>query len=97
MAIVFEKQKKPINWIMILSIAFAIIFIGALTYYLFFAPTPQIDIVLPQPLDQAKTISSLEFTDPSVVVNSPSFQSLRQYVGTPGVGTLGRSNPFVPL
>jgi hypothetical protein len=97
MAIVFEKQKKPVNWILILSIAFAVIFISGLAYYLFFAPTPQIDIVLPAPLSDAGIISSLEFTDPGVVLSSPEFKNLKLYVGTPSVGTLGRSNPFIPL
>ncbi len=97
MAIVFETQKKPVNWIMLLSIVFTIGFIVFGTYYLFFAPVPRIDVVLPEPLKQANQISSLHFIDPNEVVNSSTFQSFQMYFGPPGTGALGRTNPFAPF
>jgi hypothetical protein len=97
MAIVFEKQKKQVNWIVILFILFSSGFVVFAAYYLFFAPTPRIDLVLPEQLERAGQISRLEFIDPAAVLTSPVFKSLRTYIGSPSIGSLGRSNPFFPL
>jgi len=102
MAIVFEQPKKPFNWVRILFIAFSIGFVVFAAYYLFFAPSPKLDIVLPPPLERASQISNLEFVDPSTILSSPEFRRLNSpssplYIRPPSVGILGRSNPFVKL
>ncbi len=97
MAIIFEQQRKPINWIAILTIAFSAGFIIFAAYFLFFAVSPQIEIVLPAPLLRASQISNLEFKDPGEIVNSPAFRRLGPSQGAPTKGTLGRPNPFLPF
>ena len=97
MAIVFQEQKKPVNWVKILFAAFSVGFLIFAVYYLFFAPAPKIDVVLPDPLKRANQISNLEFADPSAVINDPAFQKLQTLFGAPGVGALGRQNPFAPF
>ncbi|HEY4475561.1 MAG TPA: hypothetical protein VJB92_02450 [Candidatus Paceibacterota bacterium] len=94
MAIVFEQPKKPFNWTRFLFVIFIIAFLVFGTYYLFFAPSPRLDIVLPPPLERARQISNLEFVDPATVLGSPAFRRLKSYVGPPAPGPLGRPNPF---
>ncbi len=99
MAIVFERERKPVNWIGILTVAFSIGFVVVVAYALFFAPSPQIEVVLPAPLERAKQISSVEFRDPGEVLASPGFKyvSTSFSAGAPTVGALGRPNPFAPF
>ena len=97
MAIVFEQPKKTVNWVRLLFIVFAIAFVIFAAYFLFFAPTPQLDVVLPAPLERASQISELQFVDPSTVLNSQNFRRLENRIGPPAIGTLGRSNPFIKI
>lgn len=94
MAILIQEQKKSVNWF---AIAVTIFVVGTIVfglYYLFFAPTPGIEIVVPPPLQSATRISTIEI-DPTTVLNSRAFRSLRAYAGLPTAGATGRNNPFV--
>ncbi len=97
MAIVFEKEKKRFNWFAILLTLVVLVFVGAAAYYLFFAPSPKIEAIIPKELQRAGEVSQIDFTDPSFVINSQAYRNLRLYVGTPVLGSLGRNNPFLPL
>lgn len=97
MAIVFEEQKRPINWLRIISYIAAAGFVGMAIYYLFFAASPKFEVVLPQELERATQISKIQFIDPSAVLNSPAFKRLQGYADAPSVGTLGKQDPFAPL
>ena len=97
MAIVFEKEKKSVNWIRLLFVVFIIGFVGFASYFLFFAPSPQLDIVLPEPLQQAERVESVSSIKPNDVLGLPAFRSLQVFIGPPSIGTLGRENPFQPL
>ena len=94
MAILIQQNHKKVNWFAISVTGFAVAFVIFAIYYLFFAPTPGIEIVVPSTLDTASQITSLE-VDPSAVLNSRQFRLLRVYTGLPSVGQLGRANPFL--
>ncbi|OGY63093.1 MAG: hypothetical protein A2745_01595 [Candidatus Harrisonbacteria bacterium RIFCSPHIGHO2_01_FULL_44_13] len=94
MAILVSEQKKPINWFAIIFVVILIALVAGGAYYLFFAPTPGIEIIVPPSLQSVTKISQVEF-DPAAVVNSRAFKVLRSYTGLPSVGTLGRGNPFI--
>ncbi len=96
MAIVIEQNKKKFSWFGIFTIIFFVMLILFGGYFLFFAPTPGIEVVAPSGLKSAVDLSKITF-DPSSVVNSRQFKSLKIYTGLPSVGVIGRSNPFVPL
>ena len=96
MAIVIEQKKKSVNWFSVLTSVFFLLLILIGGYYLFFAPTPGIEIVAPSALQSAVDLSQITF-DPSSVVNSRQFKSLKIYTGLPGTGVLGRGNPFQPF
>ncbi|PIR89580.1 MAG: hypothetical protein COU07_01640 [Candidatus Harrisonbacteria bacterium CG10_big_fil_rev_8_21_14_0_10_40_38] len=97
MAIVFEQEKKQINWIKLLFVLFIVGFVIFAAYFLFFAPSPQLDVVLPEPLEQAERIGSVSSIKPNDVLGLPAFRALQVFVGPPSIGTLGRDNPFQPL
>lgn len=94
MAIVFEEQKRSVNWARIAFYVFIVGFIGFAIYYLFLGPSPKLDVVLPAPLEQASKISEINFVEPSVVLNSKAYLSLERRYGPPSPGISGRQNPF---
>lgn len=97
MAIVFE-QKRKIRWFRLVIFITVIVSVLIATYYLFFAPSPRIELIIPPPLKTAEEVSAIDFIDPSAVVRSSAFTSLRDWGnGKPGTGALGRTNPFLPL
>ena len=95
MAILVEEEKGMKGAFGVLIIAVIVILLGAATYYLFFAPTPLIEVVIPSGLKTVSRISESGLNTPAVF-NSPVYKSLRQYVAEPVLGEIGRSNPFSP-
>jgi hypothetical protein len=96
MAVVLEENKKTFSWGKFAGIMVLVVVLGLAVYYLFFAPTPAFEIVVPSPLQSAQQISDLEI-DPAVVVNGAAFKSLKNHSPVPEVGIIGRVNPFVPF
>jgi flagellar basal body-associated protein FliL len=95
MAILVEEETGRKGTFGVLIIAVIVIFLGAATYYLFFAPTPLIEVVIPSKLKTVSRISESGLNTPAVF-NSPVYRSLRQYVTEPALGEIGRPNPFSP-
>ncbi len=96
MAILIEEEKRSINWFPVALGVIALLAILAGMYYLFFAPVPGIDVVLPKSLQAVSKIPLDEIT-PSAVIQSTEFGKLRSFTGPPSTGDLGRSNPFIPF
>ena len=61
MAIVIEQKKKAISWFGVLTSVFFLLLILIGGYYLFFAPTPGIEIVAPSALKTAVDLSKITF------------------------------------
>ncbi len=68
--------------------------LAAAAYYMFFAPTPGFETIVPSDLKRTQTISTFDL-DPKSVFNSPQFKALDKYNGLPTGGTFGRENPFL--
>lgn len=79
----------------LLALIVILIILGAGTYYLFFAPAPLIEVIVPSGLQSVSKIPTTGLTAPGIF-NSPVYKSLRQYVAEPVVGEIGRTNPFSP-
>ncbi len=79
----------------VLAIIVALIILGTVTYYLFFAPAPLIEVIIPSGLRSVSQISEAGLNTPGIF-NSPVYRSLRQYVADPVIGEIGRTNPFSP-
>ena len=93
MAIIVEQERKKINWFAVLLIIFLVAVIGGVIYYFFFVAPPLLDKIVPLPLRSLRDLSSAEL-HPETILNSPSFQILRQYVNPIEVGAVGKLNPF---
>ena len=96
MALIIEQTKRSVNWFGVLVFIFLLGVIFGGGYFLFFGPTPAIEIIAPVQLDAADKISQIQL-DASGIINSPVLKGFRQYGTPPGVGTLGRQNPFISL
>ena len=95
MAILVEEEKGRKGAFGVLIIAVIVILLGAATYYLFFAPKPLIEVVIPSKLKTVLKISE-DGLNAEAVFNSPIYRSLRPYVDEPVLGEIGRPNPFSP-
>lgn len=78
-----------------LIIGVVVVLLGAAVYYLFFAPAPLIEVIVPSELKSVSKISETGLNTPGIF-NSPVYKTLRQYVAEPVVGDIGRANPFSP-
>jgi hypothetical protein len=97
MAILMEQDRKPINWFGVVILILIVIFGGVAIYYLFFINTPFLEkVILPPALEETRRVKSVTI-DVQSVVNDSVFQSLREHVGLPAVGVIGKTNPFVPF
>jgi len=65
------------------------------TFYLFFAPAPFIEVIIPPPIKEKSEISDTIKLDISDLQKSTTLNSLRTRVAAPEKGTLGRANPFL--
>ena len=95
MAFQIEAEKRGLKLMRLLGILILFGALGTLTYYLFFAPTPFIETILPPDLETIAQISAVEF-DASLVTNSPVYKKLTPKISDPGLGAFGRPNPFLP-
>jgi len=94
MAVILEQPKRKTNWLALAVFIFLFLVIIGGGYFLFFAPTPGIEIIAPSQLEELSGLAGAEF-DPAKLINDPIFKGLRQYGSLPSVGQLGRDNPFV--
>jgi len=95
MAILMEEGNGRKGPFKALAIAAVLIILGTITYYLFFAPAPLIEVIIPSGLQSVTQISEDGLNAPEIF-NSPVYRSLRQYVADPVIGEIGRTNPFSP-
>ncbi len=96
MSILIEEEKRPVNWLAVFITIFIMAVLGFVTYYLFFAETPAIEIILPANLQSANQITNIA-VDPATVLTSDAFKSLKPYASQPNIGQTGRANPFLPF
>lgn len=96
MALIIEQTKRNVNWFGILVFIFLLAVIIGGGYFLFFGPTPAIEIIAPVELNTADKIAGIKL-DATKIIESPVLKGFQQYGTVPGVGSLGRPNPFIPL
>jgi|GEM_PF-5595972 len=90
-----NKESGLVGLFTVIVVFVIIAVIGIFSYLLFFSIPPRTETVLPKSLESANEISKIQFVDLTKVVNSEAFKSLKPYGPLLGVGTVGRSNPFI--
>ncbi len=94
MPISLEPEKKPINWIALAVVVVLVVVIVGGAYFLFFAPVPGIEAIIPSEQKLASRISKLELnTQPAVEAFTAG--RLKQYAPPLTIGQVGRANPFI--
>lgn len=104
MAILVEEEKKPVNWITILTLAVVIVGLFGGGYYLFFKQPEKIEVVLPGTFKEISTISSsTKNFDPTSVLDPASqereakvFALLQNFASALVLPATGKNNPFKP-
>ena len=94
MAILIEEEKRKINWFALVIVVLIVIAIVGATYYLFFAPTPLIEKVVPSSVQSLQVLSNIKL-QPELIINNPKFQVLKTYINPMETGTVGKDNPFL--
>jgi uncharacterized protein involved in outer membrane biogenesis len=94
MAIVIQDKRSGGGLGGLILVAFIIIVVAAAAWYLFFAPRPAFDVIIPAALQKTQTIATFDI-DPSSVFDSPQFKVLKKPIIQNGGGTFGRENPFI--
>jgi hypothetical protein len=95
MAIIIPRETRAINWFAVGVFVFLLLVIAGGGYFLFFAPTPGIELIAPIELQSAERLSAVKL-DSAAIVNDPVLKTLRQYGTPPLTQTSGRRNPFSP-
>ncbi|MBI2035139.1 MAG: hypothetical protein HYT12_00450 [Candidatus Liptonbacteria bacterium] len=100
MAIAVERKTKGVNWLTLAVGLFALIFAALVVYFLFLAPVPLIEKIIPEAEIPGTAglidVLSDPSIDPSAVVGN--VESLFQNpISQPDAGKLGRPNPFQPI
>lgn len=95
MAILVEEEKKPVNWIAILTVIIVLgsLFIGG--YYLFFKNPELIDIAVPPELKDLQPLTEIKF-DPKPVIDRLN-KYYHQYAPALSLPVPGREDPFKPF
>jgi hypothetical protein len=97
MAILVEEEKKSVNWVGILTAIFIVGILFAGGYYVFFKDPGVIEgITAPKDVQNITQLSKTNI-DPSKIIQSPEFKSLKDLADPLVIPSAGRSNPFKPL
>ena len=97
MAIIVEEEGNKSNAVSLLGWVIILGIIGAAVYYIFFVSPGASVITPPAGFEDITPIASVQF-DPTAVIGSQSFQSLKQYITEPtstGPTAVGRPDPFL--
>ena len=92
MAIILE-EKKSANWTLVLIVAVLFIAVIGGVYFLFFAETPGIEVIVPTEQEIDKRLSQISFDE--TILSSDAFKIIKKYPAASIPETTGRSNPFV--
>ena len=93
MAIVLEEKQK-FNWKAFAIFSAVIVFLFATAYFLFFAPVPVIEDIIPLNIKSTAELSTVEFR-PGDLTSNKTYQSLRPSAGPAVITQVGRVNPFI--
>jgi len=94
MAIIIESEKKRINFVALFGTVAIIGIIAGIIYYLFFAPVPGIETIVPSRLKSAGEIAKIEL-NPQEIFENPVFRNLRQYVNPLEAESTANPSPFL--
>jgi len=93
MAIVLEDRQQ-FNWKALIIFITIIAVILGLAYFLFFAPSPVVQEIMPSGVKATAELSTVNL-NPNDLLGNKVYQSLKQYGGSVVIPQVGRENPFI--
>jgi hypothetical protein len=95
MAIFIEEENKGgSKWFGFGLLIIILAIIGVAVYYLFFVQPQLVGTVVPVKLQAISDIKQISQFNPTEVLNSPFFASLKQIVPPPTIPPAGNASPF---
>lgn len=94
MAIVIEEQRSGTKIVTVITWLAILLGVGAAIYYVFFKKPQFIELSPPSNFSNTGELAKIEL-NPEEIINSPGFQSLKQYVTPLRPTNFGRQNPFL--
>ena len=97
MAILVEEEKKPVNWVGILTVIVVVGVLFAGGYYVFFKDPGVIEgLTAPKDVQNITQLSKTNI-NPSEVLQSSDFKNLHDLADPLVLPSAGRANPFKPF
>lgn len=94
MAITFEEKTSSSGIINFLIWVVILIIIVASAYYVFFKNPQFVEFTASTPFKNVQQLSKITINSDQLI-NSPQFQSLKQYITVTAPQDIGRANPFL--
>ncbi|MBS3903265.1 MAG: hypothetical protein KGZ30_02705 [Anaplasmataceae bacterium] len=95
MAIVIEQEKSKSNLLVFIGWLAVMITVVVIIYYIFFQNPELVPVTPTVDFSLATQVSQIDI-NPSIVINDANFNNRQPYVSLPGLGEVGRFNPFLP-
>ncbi len=93
MAIIFEEEKKKINWFAIGIILAILAVLAAAVYYLFIVNPASVEVIVPAGLKNLKETVQIKF-DPQEIFENPVVKNLQKYEPSITPEPAFNPNPF---
>lgn len=93
MAILLE-EKQQFNWKALIIFLVIIAAVFGLAYFLFFAPSPVVQEIIPSSVKSTAELSTVNL-NPNDLLGNATYKSLKQYGGPVAAPQVGRENPFI--
>ncbi|MBI4993776.1 hypothetical protein HZC33_02360 [Candidatus Wolfebacteria bacterium] len=94
MAILIEQEKQKTNWFSIIVAGSIILILVITAYYLFFVNPASIEIVVPSRLKLLKETGQIKLINPTEIIDSADFKSLKVQVAPITPDSAFNPNPF---
>lgn len=93
MAIVLEERQQ-FNWKALIIFIAIIAVVFGLAYFLFFAPSPVVQVIIPSNVKSTAELSTVNL-NPNDLLGNKVYQSLKQFGAPVAAPQTGRENPFI--
>ena len=97
MAFSFETSSSKGNWFTISIVLIVVFGLGFGTYFLFFAPTPFVEVLAPTDLKVVSDLSKVGSTLDSNFLKGPAIDTFDTEIPNAQAKVTGRTNPFAPF
>lgn len=93
MPIIVQKDKRKPGLLIIVGVVVGLFILIVVTYFLFFAEAPFVEVIAPPQLDNLTQVSLITL-NPTEISEDSVYQVLETNISLPPEGSFERDNPF---